>query len=92
MVCIISFTIIKEMARGKMVKYQVGNKSYSITQLLDFSGVREAVASWSTKGSKRELLRDLLRHGKVTPNMLVGRSVAPMSTYSLQRRRAGEAL
>ena len=80
------------MAHGKMMKYQVSNKSYSITQLLDFSGVCEAVASRSTEGPKRELLRDLLRREKVTPNMLVGRSIAPMLTYGSQRRCAGEAL
>ena len=70
----------------------MGNKSYYITQLLDFSGVRKAVASRSTEGSKRELLRDMLQRGKVTPSMLVGKSAAPVTMYGSQRRRAGEAL
>ena len=38
-------TIYKRMPRGQLKNYKIGNRSYSITQLLDYEGVREVVAS-----------------------------------------------
>ena len=39
------------MPRGQLKNYKIGNRSYSITQLLDYEGVREVVSSCKTEGS-----------------------------------------
>ena len=80
------------MRRGQLKNYKIGNRSYSITQLLDYEGVWEVVASRSTEGSKRELLRDLLCKNVITPHMLTNEGAAGPSTYRAQRVRAGEPI
>ena len=70
----------------------MGSRSYSIKQLLDFKGVREVVSSRRTEGSKRELLRDILRKHVIVPSMLTDRGAAGSSTYGEQTARAGEPL
>ena len=49
------------MARGLKRTYFINGKSYSITDLLGFRGVRDAVSSRTTECSKRELLHSMLR-------------------------------
>ena len=80
------------MTRGLLKKYTIGNRDYLITKLLDYDGVREVVSSRKTEGSKRELLRDLLKKGAITPSMITGRVAAVTSTYGAQSRRAGKPL
>ena len=80
------------MPRGQLRNYKIGNRSYSITQLLDYGGVRQVVSSRSSEGSKRELLHDLLRKNKVTPQMLTGKGAAGPSTYGAHRARPGEPI
>ena len=80
------------MPRGQLENYKIGNRSYSITQLLNFGGVREVVSSRKTEGSKRELLRDLLRKNVIMPSMLTDQGAAGPSTYGAQRARAGEPI
>ena len=80
------------MPRGQLRNYKVGNRSYSITQLLGYGGVHQVVSSRSTEGSKRELLRDLLRRNVITPQMLTNKGAAGPSTYGAQRARAGEPI
>ena len=80
------------MPRGKLKNYKIGNRSYSTTQLLDFAGVREVVSSRTTEGSKRELLRDLLRKNVIVPSMLTNRGATGPSNYGAQRARAGEPI
>ena len=80
------------MTRGLLKKYTIGNRDYSITQLLDYDGVREVVSHRKTEGSKRELLRDLLKKGAITPSMITGRGATVPSTYGAQSRRAGKPL
>ena len=80
------------MPRGKLEQHKVGKRSYSITRLLVFKGVRDIVSSRKTQGSKRELLRALLRKGNITPDMLTGDGAARPSTYGAQRARAGEPI
>ena len=79
------------MVKGKTEQHFIGGKGCTITELLGFRRVRQAVASRSTEGSKRELLRAMLRGGKVLPSMLAGQESA-LGTYGSQRRRAGEPL
>ena len=67
------------MPRGQLKTYKIGNRSYSITQLLDFGGVREIVSSQGTEGSKRELLRDLLRKNVITSQMLTNQGAAGLT-------------
>ena len=78
------------MPRGQLKKYNIGKRSYSITELLDYGGVRNVVSSRKTEGSKRELLRDLLKKNVITSEMLTDKGVAGPSTYGAQRVRAGE--
>ena len=70
----------------------MGKRDYSITQLLNYEGVREVVSSRKTEGSKRELLRDLLKKDAITPDMLTGHGVTSLFTYGAQSRRAGKPL
>ena len=86
------FTYIKGIVRGLLKKYTIRNRDYSITQLLDYDGVRKVVSSRKTEGSKRELLRDLLGKGVIVPSMITGRGAATTSTYGAQSRRAGKPL
>ena len=78
------------MPRGQLKKYTIGKRDYSITELLDYGGVRNVVSSRKTEGSKRELLRDLLKKSVIIPNMLTNKRAAGSSTYGAQRVRAGE--
>ena len=79
------------MPRGQLKNYKIGKRSYSITQLLGYEGVREVVSSRKTEGSKRELLRDLRKH-VIVPRMLTNQGAAGPSTYGAQRARAGEPI
>ena len=76
------------MPRGKLANCKFGNRSYSITQLLNYEGVREVVSSCKTEGSRRELLRDL-RKKVIVLEMLTGQGAARPSTYGSQSRHAG---
>ena len=80
------------MSKGQLKNYKIGNRSYSITQLLGFGGVREVVSSRKTEGSKRELLRDLLRKDVITPEMLRNPVDVGPPTYGAQTARAGRPL
>ena len=75
------------MPRGQLENYKIGNRSYSITQLLNFGAVREVVSSRKTEGSKRELLRDLLCKNVIMTSMLTDQGAAGPSTYGAQRAR-----
>ena len=79
------------MARRLKKTYFINGKSYSITDLLGFQGVCDAVSSRTTEGSKREFLRSMLRSNRILPSMLTG-SALPFGNYGSQRRRANEPL
>ena len=72
--------------RGKKEYFNVGGNSYDITSLLDFAGVRNAVSRRRTEGSKRELVRAMLRQGRITPDLLTGRVTHVSDAYGSQRR------
>ena len=59
---------------------------------LDFAGVRNAVSRRTTEGSKRELVRAMLRQGRITPDLLTGRVTHVGDAYGSQRRRLNEPL
>ena len=80
------------MTKGKTQSYTIGGKSYTISDFLSFRGVHDVLSSRTTEGSKRELLRSMLRNNKVTPSMLTEKGVKPTGAYGSQRRRLGEPM
>ena len=80
------------MMRGATGGYFIGGKKYPITKLLSYEGVRSLLFSRSTPGLKRNLLRALLKAGKVTAFALSGAGATLAGTYGSHRRRAGEPL
>ena len=76
--------VIKGMPRGVIGYYLVAGKKFTISDLMSYQGVLDLLKSREGKGSKWELLRELLIAGKVKVGNLTGPGAVLEGLYGSQ--------